>query len=266
MRALHLVLALGLLAAGPAARADDPPPTEMDAAMAAARAAKLKDLKKDLKKWAQGAYAADHKDDILKILDALAVLGGLDAAKAALEAVFDTDKDVRDKLFALVEKVHDKALVAPLAALIEHKDLRRDWDLHVRIAHALTVTADVAAIEPLTKLIASEDRKVVAMAADGLATFAEAKVDQKREAVQRMVDLYESTWNVMNSVRPEDQKAAKVAHADWEVFGASLRRALQALTLQQISRPHDFRRWWNDHKKDAKWEPGAAPVEQGSPR
>src|SRR5687767_13572125 len=105
MRALGpLLLALALFAA-PAARADDPPPDGADAAMAAAREAKLKQLRKDLKKWAQGPYAADHKDDILKTIEALATLGGVDAAKAVLEGVFDTDKDVRDKVFALVEKV-----------------------------------------------------------------------------------------------------------------------------------------------------------------
>jgi hypothetical protein len=289
MRALHVVLcrgvlALGLLAAVAPARADDPapapspppvkepppagePPAEpVDAGMEAAREAKLKQLRRELRKWAQGPYAAAHRDDILKILDALATLGGVDAAKAALEVVSFEDKEARDKAFALVEKVHDKALIGPLAALIEHKDFRRDWDLHKRIAHAFAVTADVSAIEPLVTLIASEDEHVVAEAADALGTFGEAKVDQKREAVQRMIDLYESTWNLMNSVRPEDQKAAKIANEKWEVFSGSLRRALQALTLQQISRPKDWRRWWNDHKKDAKWAPGTAPVETGSPR
>ena len=250
-----LVLALGL--GGAPAWAEDPVPK--DAAMEAAREAKLKELRRDLKKWAQGAYAEEHKDDILKSLEALTALGGADAAKIALEAVFDTDSDVRDRTFALVEKVHEKSLVAPLTVLIEHKDLRRDWDLLKRIGHALTVTADVSAIPGLTLLIPSEDEHVVAQAADGLATFGEAKVDEKRDTVQKLIDLYESTWNLMNSVRPEDQKGAKIANQKWEVFGASVRRALQALTAQQLARPKDYRRWWNDHKKDAKWAPGAPP-------
>lgn len=263
MRILPALLLVTALGSATAARGEDPPANA--AAMEAAREAKLKEIRRDLRKWAQGPYAAEHKDDLLKSLEALHTLGGLDAAKIALEAVFDTDADVRDRLFALVEKVHDKALVAPLAALIEHKDLRRDWDLLRRIAHALTVTADVAAIAPLTTLIACEDEHAVAQAADGLATFGEAKVDEKREAVQRLIDLYESTWNLMNSVRPEDQKAAKVANQKWEVFGAAVRQALQALTAQQLARPKDWRRWWNDHKKDAKWTPGGAlPGTQGA--
>ena len=263
MRALLALLVGTAFLASPAwVRAEDPPapgaaPT--DPAMEAAREAKLKELRRDLKKWAQGPYADKHKDDILKTIDALGTLGGLEAAKAALEALPHVDPDVRDRAFALIEKVHDKLLVPPLAALIEHKDLRRDWDLHRRIAHALTVTADVSAIAPLALLISSEDEKVVAQAADGLATFGEAKVDEKREAVRLQIDLYESTWNLMNSVRPEDQKAAKIANAKWEVFGAPLRKSLQALTGQQISRPKDWRRWWTDHKKDAKWAPGTAP-------
>lgn len=219
----------------------------------------IKGLRKDLRKWAQGPYAVEHKADILKALDALGTLGGLESARAALEAVRMDDKDVRDRAFALVDRLHDKALIEPLAEFIDDKDTRRDFDLHQRVARSLTVTAHASAIEPLTRLIASEEEQVVAAAADGLATFAEAKVELKREAVQRMIDLYESTWNLMNSVRPEDQKGAKVAARKWEVFGKPLRQALQALALQQLSRPKDWRRWWNDHKKDPKWVPGATP-------
>ena len=119
--------------------------------------------------------------------------------------------------------------------------------------------ADPATIPPLTTLIQSPDAHVVAAAADALVGLAEAETDQKREVVQRMVDLYESTWNLMNSVRPEDRVEAKIAHDKWEIFSKSLRQALQALSRQQLSQPRDWRRWWNDHKKDAEWKPGTAP-------
>jgi hypothetical protein len=271
---LHLHLDLGaslrallLLAAacGPVwvgvetSRADE----TVDPALEEARAAKIKELRRDLRKWAQGPYAAQHRDDLLKVLEALHSLGGLPAALAAVESLFAVDAEVRDRAFQLIELVHDKALIEPLAGLIEHKDLRRDFDLQRRIAHALAVTGDVAAIEPLTTLVQSPDGLVVAAAADGLATFGEAKVDEKREAVQRLVDLYEGTWNMMNSVRPEDRVPAKVAAEKWEIFGRSVRQALQALTKQQLSLPKDWRRWWNDHKKDAVWKPGEAPVDTG---
>ncbi len=234
-----------------------------DPALEEARAAKIKELRRDLRKWAQGPYAVQHRDDLLKVLGALQSLGGLPAAQAAVEALFAVDAEVRDRAFQLIELVHDKALIEPLAELVEHKDLRRDFDLQRRIAHALAVTGDVAAIEPLTTLVQSPDGLVVAAAADGLATFGEAKVDEKREAVQRLVDLYEGTWNMMNSVRPEDRVPAKVAAEKWEIFGRSVRQALQALTKQQLSLPKDWRRWWNDHKKDAVWKPGEAPVDTG---
>jgi hypothetical protein len=271
MRALRVPCLLAVLAGAawaddPAAKPGDPAADATEEALEAAKKAKIKDLGRDIRKWAQGPWAVQRKDDILKALEALALLGGLDAADEALGAVPMADPEVRDRAFALVEKVHDKALIKPMVALLEHKDLRRDHDLHRRIAHALAVTADVKAIEPLTALISSEDAEVVAAAADALATFADAKVDEKREAVKRMIDLYESTWNMMNSVRPEDQKAAKIASQDWDVFGRPLRQTLQTLTRQQLSRPKDWRRWWNDHKKDAKWAPGGPPPEDGRPR
>ena len=86
-------------------------------------------------------------------------------------------------------------------------------------------------------MIQSPDAHVVAAAADALVGLAEAKTDQKREVVQRMVDLYESTWNLMDSVRPEDRVEAKIAHGKWEIFGKSLRQALQALSRQQLTQP-----------------------------
>jgi hypothetical protein len=247
--------ALEVLASPAPLRAED----AQDTAMEQARLAKVKELRKDLRKWAQGPYADKHKDDILNAIAALKTFGGLPAAQAVLEALPATDPDVRDKAFELIELVHDKALIEPLGERVEHKDLRRDVDLHKRIAHALGVIADPAAIPVLTTLVQSPDAHVVAAAADALVGLAEAKTDQKREVVQRLVDLYESTWNLMNSVRPEDRVEAKIAHDKWEIFSKSVRQALQALSRQQLSQPRDWRRWWNDHKKDAEWKPGAAP-------
>jgi HEAT repeat protein len=228
--------------------------------MEAARAAKVKELRKDLRKWAGSPHEAAHKDELLASIAALKTIGGVGAARGVMDAFPSTDEDVRDKAFELVELVHDKALLAPLAEHIEHKDFRRDFDLHKRIAHALAVIADPAAIEHLTKLVQSPDADVVAAAADALAVFGDAKTDEKREAVQRLVDLYESTWNLMNSVRPEDRVAAKIAFDKWEIFSKPVRHALQTLTKQQITQSKDWRRWWNDHKKDAEWKPERAPA------
>lgn len=253
------LLALALLLAPPLARpagAEEPP-----SAMEQARAAKLRELRRDVRKWAQGPWAAEHQDDLLKALAALEALGGLPAAQAAIEALHAQDAAVRDRACALVDGVHDPSLVAALGALLVDKDLRRDTDLRLRVARSLGVQGLVEAIPHLVLLVQDGEAPVVAAACTSLAAFGQARTDLKREAVRRMIDLYESTWNLMNSVRPEDRLLAKLAYEDWEVFHKPMREALRKLTLQPLAYPKDWRRWWNDHKKDREWKPGApAPV------
>ncbi len=240
--------ALGLGGPAPARAGDD------GAAEESARRENVERIEKDLRRMANSPRAAEKKEDVRKAIEALTVLGGTDAAKAALAAIPMEDEDVEKDVMALVEKVHDKSLVAPLGALVEHKDTRRRFRLHGLVAHALSVIGDVSAIEPLTALVQSEEASVVAAAADALATYKSAPHAKRVEPVKRMVDLFESTWNLRMSVRPEDKIATDRAKQDWEVFGAALRRALQALTGQtQLARPREFRVWWNDHKKDTNW-------------
>jgi hypothetical protein len=181
------------------------------------------------------------------------VLGGVDGAKAALEALAFEDADVETRVFALLETVRDKSLVAPLGALVEHRDYRRRFPLHERIAHALAVIGDASGIETLTTLIGSEEARVVAASADALATFRSAPQEKRRDAVKRMIDLYETTWNLKEGVRVQPQQREQ-ARQNWEVYAVALRRSLQALTGQTgLSFPRQFRDWWNDHKKSKDW-------------
>lgn len=247
-----VLLALGLLAAlvplAGASRATDAP-----AGAEEARKEAVDRLRRDLRRMATGPYAAPKKDEILKDLEALAVLAGPDAARAALEALAFDDADVETQVFSLVETARDPSLVAPLSAFVEHKDYRRRFPLHVRIAHALAVIGDVAGIETLTTLIGSEDPRVVAAAADALVPFKSAPQSKRREPVRRMILVFESTWNRKEGLKtppPVRDEAIR----NWEVYGAALRRALQALTGQTgLSWPRQFRDWWNDHKKDTDW-------------
>ena len=254
-RTIPLALLTAVLGFGLGLAGNAPARAEGDGgAEETARRENIERIEKDLRRMANSPRAAEKKDDIRKAIEALGVLGGSDAAKAALAAIPLEDEDVEKDVVALVEKVHEKSLVAPLAALVEHKDTRRRFRLHGLVAHALSVIGDVSAIEPLTALVQSEEASVVAAAANALATFKSAPHAKRVEPVKRMVDLFESTWNLRMSVRPEDKIATDRAKQDWEVFGAALRRALQALTGQtNLARPREYREWWNDHKKDTNW-------------
>lgn len=219
-----------------------------------ARRENIERLGKELRKAATSPRAAEKKDDIKKGLDALAVLGGPLAGKAALEALAFDDEEVEKLVMTVVETNHDKTLVAPLGAIFSDRDTRRRFRLHALVAHALGVMADPSAIEHLASVVNSEDPKVTAAAADALATYRSAPHAKRVEAVRRLIDVFETTWNYMMSVRPDDRIARDRAKRDWEVFGANVRKALQALTGQaQLNRPREFRDWWNEHKKETNW-------------
>ena len=173
-----------------------------------------------------------------------------------MEAIPNADRAVRDAAFDLIEREHNKSFLKPLVLLLEDKDYRRDPDAKRRVVHALSVVAEPGAIEPLADLIRfDEDPEVVAEAADALAGFASVKVPLRKPAVRRLVDLYESTWNLKESVRtePKDKILKREAEDRYKVYGRSLRHALQALTEVQLTRPAEWRRWWNSNKKRDKW-------------
>jgi len=234
------------------ARGDGPPPTP--AVNELARREAIERLGRNLRKDASSPRAEKLREEIDKDLDALEALDGADAARAAMEGLAFDDEAVEKRVLAYVETVHDPSHVKPLATLLEHKDYRRRFRLHALVAHAFAVIADPSAIEPLTGLIGSEDPKVVAAAADALGGFKQVPHAKRVEPVRRMIDRFESCWNLKESRRPEDRIATDRAKDEWEVYGAALRRALQALTGQsQLTRAKQFRDWWNDHKKATNW-------------
>lgn len=255
-----LVLLLALLVAAPAPRAEaaeDPDKgKEAPAATEAARKNAIKGLGSKIRKLARSPRPEKKQAELMKHLEALAALGGTEAGRAAMGALPHPAEEVRDAAFAIVEREHDKSFLKPLVQMLEDKRYRRDTDAKRRIAHALAVVAEPGAIEPLSDLIRfDEDPEVVAEAADALASFASAKVPQRKPAVKRMVDLYESTWNLKESVRQDhkDKVLKKEAMDRYKVYGKPLRHALQSLTGVQLTRPAEWRRWWNSNKKRTKW-------------
>ena len=239
--------------AGPA-RGDDPAKPASPVPLAVARKENIERLEKELRRLATSPRAAKERGAIDAAIESLVILGGADAASALLEALAFDDDATEKKVFDFVETVRDKSLVKPLAARIEDKDTRRRFRLHGRIAAAFAAIGDPAAVEPLTTLLGSEEPHVVANAADALVVFKSIAHAKRVEPVRRLLEVFESTWNLKESRRPEDRIQTNEAKMHWEIYGASVRKALQALSGQgQLSRAKEFRDWWNDHKKATNW-------------
>ena len=58
----------------------------------------------------------------------------------------------------------------------------------------------------------------------------------------------------------------QLATKRYKVYAKSVRHALQSLTGVQITRPHDWRRWWNTNKKKKKWGRSTDPGSSGKKR
>lgn len=247
-RLLPALLVLTALLASPA-WAEDAPVSE------AARKSAIKKLGKQLRKRAQSPHAAKHRAEILTMLESLEVLGGWEAGKAALGAVAFVDEEVRDRAFELAETEHHEKLVKPLAEILEAKRYRKDEDARKRAARSLSIMGDTSAMPPLTDLIRTdEDRELVAVAADSLAVYSDGPLALRKDAVKRLVDVYTTTWNLAMSVRPEDKVLTAKMKKHWKAYGKSVRSALQALTGEQtITRPQEWRQWWNANKKRTDW-------------
>jgi len=221
----------------------------------------IKGLRKKIRKLAVSPWR-DKPEKIKalhKHLEALSALGGKEAGTAALQALPHPDKAIRDEAMDILEREHDASHVKPLVAILEDKAYRRDADARRRVAHALSVVGDPAAVEPLAQLLRfDEDAEVVAEAADALAGFPTASLKVRKIAVRRLVDLYESTWNLKESVKTgqRDKILRKQARKKYKVYGKSLRFALQSLAGVQLTRPQEWREWWNENKKKSKWSRG----------
>ena len=252
---LILLAALALPLLGPTAGARA---AEEEAATERGRKNAIKGLKRKIRKLAVSPWR-DKPEKIQalhKHLEALAALGGKEAGSAALAALPHPDKGIRDEAMGILEREHDSSHLKPLVAILEDKAYRRDADARRRVAHALSVVGDTAAIEPLADLLRfDEDAEVVAEAADALSGFPTAPLKLRKIAVRRLVDLYESTWNLKESVKAaqRDKILRKQATKKYKVYGKSLRFALQSLTGAQLTRPQEWRDWWNDNKKRPKW-------------
>ncbi len=257
-RTIGLALGACFGVAGYARAADPVPPPAAPApaaaALATARKENVERLGKELKKLCSSPRAAKERAQIDTDLESLVALGGTDSALAAIEALAFDDEATEKKVFAIVETARDKSLVKPLAAMVTDKDTRRRFRLHVQIAHALSAIADVSALETLCELVGSENAHVVAAAGEAFVAFKSAPHAKRVEPVRRILDVFESTWNLKESRRAEDRIQTDEAKTNWEVYGASLRKAIQALSGQsQFTRPRQFRDWWNDHKKATNW-------------
>jgi HEAT repeat protein len=203
------------------------------------------------------AAALDAKDKAtaLSILKEIGGLKGNDAEAVALvKLVRDPDvskpPEVLEECFLALKGIGSRKATAPLLALLDHSTLKKEEAIRVGVCRALQGSADPAGGEALLDLLHDREDRVIAAAAEAAGAFRYAKEPLRKELFKAILDVYEATWNVKNSVRPEVRVEKRRAERRWEVVENAMEQTLQLLSNQTQPDPPSWRRWWNKNKKD----------------
>ena len=110
-------------------------------------------------------------------------------------------------------------------------------------------SADPAGVETLLDLMRDKDDHVIAAAAEAGGAFRYAKEATRKDLFKTILDIYVSTWNLKNAVKPELKTQKRRAERKWEIVEAPMEKSLQLLSNVTQKSPPEWRRWWNKQKR-----------------
>ena len=97
-----------------------------------------------------------------------------------------------------------------------------------------------------------KEDQVIAAAAQAAGAYRYEKDSVRKDLFKTIVGIYESTWNLKNSVDPKKKVEAARAERKWFVIEGPMERSMQLLSNTTQPDPPAWRRWWNKNKK-RKW-------------
>jgi len=162
--------------------------------------------------------------------------------------------EVREALFLALKGIGSRKATKDLLGLLKHSTLKKEADIRIGVCRALGGSADPLAVEALIDRLRDVDDAVIAAAAEATGGYRYAAEADRKELFKTVCDIYESTWNLKNSVSPDPKdKVGKVkAERRWEIVEAPMEKALQLLSNASENDPPAWRRWWNKNK-NLKW-------------
>ncbi|HEY7727811.1 MAG TPA: HEAT repeat domain-containing protein, partial [Candidatus Eisenbacteria bacterium] len=131
--------------------------------------------------------------------------------------------------------------------------LKKVDDIRVGVCRALQGSADPAATDALIDLLRDGEDRVMAAAAEAAGAYRYAKEPIRKDLFKTILDIYEATWNVKNSVSPDHKHNKRRAERRWEVIEGAMESSLQLLSNVTQPDPPSWRRWWNKNKRD-RWQ------------
>lgn len=237
-------------------RADDPPPAKGDAPPKPS-------ADEETAKWLDELKGRVAKQEESDATAAIQRLVGIWADKALLP---ETKKPVPD-LLERYAKDDDKPAVVlaaieaigtlgseaggkSLCGILERalKAKTPSMDVCGACLRGLKKLADPAkgTTDLLLDLLKRKENDLVGRAADAISGYKDAPGKLRKELVEEVLKTAESVFQASRDGKDS------AAVTKWNVIQSGVMSALRSLTSQNFSDPVVARRWFNDHKKDAK--------------
>jgi hypothetical protein len=201
------------------------------------------------------ALAAGDKPKAIAILKEIGTLKGNDAealavARLVREPRVVKEPEVLEECFLALKGIGSRKVTPALLRLLDHSTLKEIEAVRIGVCRAFQGSADPAGAEALLDLFHDREDRVIAAAAEAAGAYRYAKEPLRKELFKGILDIYESCWNLKNSVKPELKTEKRRAERRWEVVEAAMEKSLQLLSNETQPDPPSWRRWWNKNKKD----------------
>lgn len=189
----------------------------------------------------------------LEVLRQLGTLKGNDTeAKGILAILRDSSPpkppEVIEAGFLALQGIGSRAITRDLLVLLKTSPWKKEAAFRLGICRALEGSADPAGVEEILDLLKDTDDRVAAAAAEAAAVHRHAKESVRKELFEQVLNVYESTWNMKNSVDPAQKVEQRRAEKKFEVIEKPMEKALQLLSNITQNDPPSWRRWWNKNK------------------
>jgi hypothetical protein len=201
------------------------------------------------------ALDAGDKAKAVSILKEIGTLKGNDAealavAKLVRDSKVQKEPAVLEECFLALKGIGSRKVTPALLKLLDHSTLKEVEAVRIGVCRAFEGSKDPDGAEAIRDMFHDREDRVIAAAAEAAGAYRHAKESIRKDLFKGILDVYESTWNLKNSVKPELKTEKRRAERKWEVIEAAAERSLQLLSNETQPDPPSWRRWWNKNKKD----------------
>ena len=193
----------------------------------------------------------------LAVLKEIATHKGNHAEAADLVKLVRSSKprkppEVVEACFLGLKGIGSRKVTKSLLFLLKTSPYKKDKNIRIGVCRALSGSADPAGVDALIDRLRDKEDEVIAAAAKAAGAYRYSKDSVRKELFKKILDVYESTWNLKNTIKPELRVEKARAERKWEIIELDMEKSLQLLSNVTMDDPPEWRRWWNKNKK-SRW-------------